>query len=196
MNKGWKDLKRQGLLDIVVKVLSREGLDGLTMDAIAGEAGVAKGTIYSYFKNKQDLVKEAIEATVIPMVEGLTEILKSELPPDERLRTMTLRHLSYFEENRDFFRIFVHDRLAAQQRMKRYRSSRYHDFLQTAAAVIEEGIKLGLFRPIDSFKTAAMMVEADIAVIHQRLLSNQPGPVEVDAALISDVFLHGIQRTL
>lgn len=195
MKKVWKDIKKQGLMDVVVKVLSREGLDGVTMDAVALEAGVAKGTIYSYFKNKQELVKAAIDATILPMHEELFEILKSDSPPDQRLREMSFRHLIYFENHRDFFRIFVHDRFASQRRLKRYRSGRYHRFLEATAAVVEEGIRLGFFRDMDALKTAAMIVEADIAIINQRLLSEKPGPVERDAALVSDVFLHGIQRT-
>lgn len=196
MKKTWKILKKQGLMDIVVRVLCRDGMDGLTMDAVAEEAGVAKGTLYAYFKNKQDLVKEAMEATVKPMVEELLLILKSNLPPEERLRNMIARHLSYFETHRDFFRIFVHDRFAAQRRLKRYRSGRYHEFLETTAAVLDEGIRDGTFRCMDSLKAAAILVESDIAVINQRLLSDQPGPVETDAALISDVFFRGIQRNL
>lgn len=196
MKKVWKAQKKQGLMEIVVKVISRDGADGLTMDAVAEEAGVAKGTLYAYFKNKQDLLKEAIEATVKPMVDELVVVLKSNLSPEERLRKMILMHLSYFEAHRDFFRIFVHDRVAAQQRLKRYRSCRYHEFLENTAHVIDEGVRDGMFRPLDSLKLAAMLVEADIAVINQRLLSDQPSPVELDAALISDVFFHGIQRTL
>lgn len=196
MKKTWKTLKKQGLTEIVVRVVSRDGLDGLTMDAVAEEAGVAKGTLYAYYKNKQDLLKEAIDATVKPLVEELVSILKSALPPEERLQKMILSHLSYFETHRDFFRIFVHDRFAAQQRLKRYRSCGYHEFLETTAEVVDEGIRNGSFRPMDSLKMAAMLVETDIAIINQRLLSDRPGPVELDAALISDVFFHGIQRTL
>lgn len=195
MKKVWKDIKKQGLMDVAVKVLSREGLEGITMEAVALEAGVAKGTLYVYFKNKQELIKEAIDATILPMHEELLEILQSDSQPDQRLREMIFRHLAYFEKNRDFFRIFVHDRFASQRRLKRYQNGRYHRFLEATAAVIGEGIRLGFFRELDALKAAAMLVEADIAIINQRLLSEQPAPVEKDAALVSDVFLHGIQRT-
>lgn len=195
MKKVWKDIKKQGLMDVAVKVLSREGLEGITMEAVALEAGVAKGTLYVYFKNKQELIKEAIDATILPMHEELLEILQSDSQPDQRLREMIFRHLAYFEKKRDFFRIFVHDRFASQRRLKRYQNGRYHRFLEATAAVIGEGIRLGFFRELDALKAAAMLVEADIAIINQRLLSEQPAPVEKDAALVSDVFLHGIQRT-
>jgi AcrR family transcriptional regulator len=196
MRNTWKALKKESLMKIVVQVLSREGLNGVTMDIVAREAGVAKGTLYTYFRNKQDLVKEAIEVTIMPMVEMLTGILDSDLPPDRKLTSMTLNHLLYYEKHRDFFSIFVHDRQAASQRLKRYRSCHYQQFIETVARVIEEGIQLKIFRHLDPNKVAAMLVEADIAVIFQRLLSDHSGPVERDAALITDIFLHGIQRTV
>jgi AcrR family transcriptional regulator len=182
-------------MKVVVQVLSREGLNELTMDTVAREAGVAKGTLYTYFRNKQDLVKEAIEATIAPMVEELTGILRSDLPPDQKLTKMTLRHLAYFEKHRDFFGIFVHDRHVAQRRLKRYKNCQYQEFLDAVAVVIQEGIKAKMFRDFEPHKLAAILVEANISIIFQRLLSEHPAPVERDAALITDVFLHGIQRT-
>jgi AcrR family transcriptional regulator len=196
MHKTWKALKKESLMKIVVQVLSREGLSGVTMDTVAREAGVAKGTLYTYFRNKQDLVREAIEATILPMIEMLNEILSSDLAPDRKLTSMTLNHLLYYEQHRDFFGIFVHDRQAASQRLKRYRSCHYQQFLDRVAKVIQDGIKRQIFRDVDSHKLAAMLIEADIAVIFQRLLSEQSAPVEQDAALITDIFLHGIQRTI
>ena len=196
MQKTWKALKKESLMKIVVQVLSREGLNGLTMDTVAKEAGVAKGTLYTYFRNKQDLVKEAIEATIVPMMQTLNEILVSDLPPDRKLTSMTLNHLLYFEQHRDFFGIFVHDRQAASQRLKRYRSCHYQQFLERVADVLQDGIDQHIFRKFDPSKLAAMLIEADIAIIFQRLLSEQSCPVEEDAALITDIFLHGIQRRI
>ena len=193
--KAWKDLKKETLMKIVVGVLSREGLHDTTMDIVAREAGVAKGTLYTYFRNKEDLVKEAIDTTIAPMLEELTAILKSKLPPDQKLIQMTSRHLSYFEEHRDFFSIFVHDRSREQRRLKRYRSCQYQDFVDAVALVIRDGIEKKIFRDLDHRKIAAMLIESNISVIFQRLfLSDQSVPVESDASLITDVFLHGIQR--
>ena len=196
LNKVWKELKKESLMKIVVQVLSREGLNDLTMDTVAREAGVAKGTLYAYFRNKQDLVREAIDATIAPMHAELTGILKSDLSPDQKLRKMTLSHLSYFEKHRDFFSIFVHDRHNEQRRLKRYRSCHYQDFLETVASVVRDGIRARSFRDVDSKKIAAMLVESNISIIFHRLLSDHPAPVERDAALITDVFLNGIQRSV
>ncbi len=72
MKKAWKELKKESLMKIVVQVLSREGLHDTTMEIVAREAGVAKGTLYTYFRNKEDLVREAIDTTIAPMLDELT----------------------------------------------------------------------------------------------------------------------------
>jgi AcrR family transcriptional regulator len=188
----WKNIKKNGLMSAAVRVLSREGASGLTMDDVAMEAGVAKGTLYVYFKNKQDLLKELVETAIAPMVDELNAILESNASPKERLTSMTQRHLSYFDEHRDFFRIFVHDRMTSLQRLKRYRNSRYQTFVNAIAKVLQTGIEEGEFRSFDSQKVASMWIESNIAMIHLRLLSENPEPSESDAALICDVLLQGI----
>lgn len=188
----WKNVKKNGLMSAAVRVLSREGVSGLTMDDVAMEAGVAKGTLYVYFKNKQDLLKELVETATAPMVEELTTILESKDSPKARLCSMTRRHLSYFDEHRDFFRIFVHDRMTALQRMKRYRNNRYQTFVNAITKVLQTGIEQGEFRSLDPYKVASMWTESNIAMIHLRLLSENPGSSENDAALICEVLLRGI----
>jgi TetR/AcrR family transcriptional regulator, fatty acid metabolism regulator protein len=188
----WKNVKKNGLMSAAVRVLSREGVSGLTMDDVAMEAGVAKGTLYVYFKNKQDLLKEMVETAIAPMVEELTAILESNDSAKARLCSMTQRHLSYFDEHREFFRIFVHDRMTSLQRMKRYRNNRYQTFVNAIAKVLQTGIEQGEFRSLDPYKVASIWTESNIAMIHLRLLSENPGSSENDAALICDVLLRGI----
>jgi TetR/AcrR family transcriptional regulator, fatty acid metabolism regulator protein len=188
----WKNVKKNGLMSAAVRVLSRQGVSGLTMDDVAMEAGVAKGTLYVYFKNKQELLKELVETATAPMVEELTTILESKDSPRARLCSMTQRHLSYFDEHREFFRVFVHDRMTSLQRMKRYRNNRYQTFVNAIAKVLQTGIEQGEFRSLDPYKVASMWTESNIAMIHLRLLSENPGSSESDAALICDVLLRGI----
>jgi len=188
----WECFCRQGIQDAVVRLISREGTSALTMERVAAEAGVAKGTLYVYYKDKTQLLESVKEASMQPMREELFAILEGGLPPDEKLKLFIHRHLGYLDANRDFYRILLWDREIAEAHLKRHQTERYRSYMDRISRVLEEGMRQGIFRRLDPVKMAAMLMEADMAVISQRLWSEKPGPVEEDAELLFDILLHGI----
>jgi AcrR family transcriptional regulator len=188
----WEDFCRKGIRDAVVRVLARSGPGGLTMERVASEAGLAKGTLYLYYKDKQHLLESVKEASLQPLRASLFGLLDGEAPPRRKLEDLVHGHLKYFDENREFFRVLLWERRLLEAHSKRHQSDPYRTYVEKIAAVIRQGIERGDFRPVDPVKVAAMLMEADIAVIGQRLWSETPGPVEDDARLLLDVFLNGI----
>jgi AcrR family transcriptional regulator len=186
-------LTKQLILDAVIRIITREGILGLTMDKVAEETGLAKGTLYRHFKTKTDLVRATIKSCMTPLTDELFEVLDSSLPPDRRLQEMINRHMSYFDRHRDFFRVLFQERSLAQAKLSRYGSKSFWTLLEKAAAVLEEGVRGGLFQPMDALKVSAMLLEASIALISLRLISDTPGPVEDDARALNSVFFHGIE---
>lgn len=187
-------LTRQHIQDAVVRIITRKGVPGLTMDMVAYEAGVAKGTLYHHFKSKSDLLRATKEKCLSQLLDELFGILDSDLPSDKKLEKMTIRHLSFFDEHMDFFRVLLYERSQAQTRLGRDRSSKYWILVEKIAGVLDQGFHSGVFRRLDSLKVAAMIAEANIAVIGQRLFCDHPDPAEKDARILSGFFLHGISR--
>jgi AcrR family transcriptional regulator len=188
-----KELTRRHIQESVVRAVTRVGVQGLTMDGIAREARIAKGTIYLHFRTKAELMRETFDACLAPLFEELGSILDSDLPPDERLRRFTRRHLSYFEDRRDLFRVLLHERSRLQIRADRRRSSLYQKLVAKTAAVVERGVESGMFRRVDPVKLAGMIVDANITVISHRLLENRPDAATEDADFLNGVFMDGIR---
>lgn len=65
--------RRDAIVDAAVTVFAREGFGGAGIDAVAREAGVAKGTVYLYFKSKEELFEEALQAKIVPVVEAFEQ---------------------------------------------------------------------------------------------------------------------------
>ena len=187
-----KELTRRHIQEAVTRAVMRVGVSGLTMDRIAEEAGIAKGTIYLHFRTKNDLVRATIEWCLNPLIDELVVMLESDVPPDERLRRLTEHHLAFFEDRRDLFRVLLHERSRAQTRSDRRRSSLYKKLVEKTAAVIEAGVESGVFRRVDSAKLAGMIVEANISVIGNRLLDDRRCSALEDARFLSGVFMDGI----
>jgi AcrR family transcriptional regulator len=189
----WQEYKRQSIQAAVIRLMCREGLDAVTMDRVAHEVGIAKGTVYLHYKDKQDLLDAVKESAIDPLTAKLEEIVASSLAPSRKLESYALRYLSYFDENRDLFRILLYEREVPRAHGGRFRSSRYKRSVERVAGVIDEGVAEGMFRDdVDSEKAAAMFIESAIALVNHRLLAAERDPVEADADVLAQLFLRGL----
>jgi AcrR family transcriptional regulator len=185
---------RHGILNAAIGLLIREGIQGMTMDGVAAEAGVAKGTLYIYFENKKQMLETAIEASFDPLVRECSAILDGDLAPDRKLKEFSLCHLRFFDEHRDLIRVLFYSRERAYSRKNRYTDARYRALVKQVADVLDEGVRQGLFVPLESMKVATMFVEANIGMVMQRIHDGISGDVEKDTKQITDIFMKGLRK--
>lgn len=190
----WQSFKRQSIQQAVIQLMCREGLPSVTMDRVASEAGIAKGTIYLHYRDKQELLDDVKNSSLDPMIARMDEVFAADATPDRKLQTYSLRYLQYFDERRDLFRILLYEREVTRVQSSRYQGDRYRHLVDQTARTIRDGIKKKIFREVEASGVAAMFVDSNLAIMNQRLLTESPRPVEDDAALISDVFLRGLKR--
>ncbi|MBW2631445.1 MAG: TetR/AcrR family transcriptional regulator [Deltaproteobacteria bacterium] len=187
-------LTRQGILDAAVNLLTREGIQGLTMDRVAAEAGIAKGTLYVYFENKEQMLEAAIDASFDPLVRECSALLDGDLAPDRKLEGFSLCHLRFFDEHRDLIRVLLFDRERTHFGKSRYTDGRYRTSVKRVADVLDDGVRQGLFSTLDSMKVAAMFIEANMGMIMQRIHDGISGDVEKDARQITEIFMKGLRK--
>jgi AcrR family transcriptional regulator len=187
---------KHDILEAAINIISRDGVTGLTMDKIAAEARVAKGTLYVHFQNKQEVVDAAIESSIAPLLEELVDILDSHLTPSDKLRKFTLSNLNFFNTHKELFRVTIYDQDHVADDTKRYRSDRYWDIVGRVASVLEDGMTQGLFMTADPIKMAMIFIEANRAVFVKRLSMKDSEDIESDSNLIFDVFMHGISTNV
>ena len=185
---------RQSILDAAVGLLTSEGIQGLTMDRVATEAGVAKGTLYVYFENKEQILEAAVDACFNPLVREGSALLNGDLAPDRKLEAFSLCHLRFFDEHRDLIRVLFYDREKVHSERTRFNDDRYWTSVQQVGDVLNEGVKQGLFSPLDSMKVATMFIEANVGLVMQRIHDGISGDVEKDAKQIIDIFMEGLRK--
>lgn len=188
----WQDFKRQSIQEAVIQLMCREGLGAVTMERVAQEVGIAKGTVYLHYRDKQALLEAVKDGALTPMMERLDALYDSDLDPLRKLEAYSLRYLGYFDERRDLFRILIYEREVTRASGQRFRGDRYRHLVKRTTDVVRDGIEAGAFRDVDPGKAAAMFVEANFAIMNQRLGGRSDTPVEDDARLISDIFLRGL----
>jgi TetR/AcrR family transcriptional regulator, fatty acid metabolism regulator protein len=189
----WQSYKRQSIQQAVIRLMCREGLKSVTMERVAQEVGIAKGTVYLHYRDKQALLDDVKESSLAPVTAKMDEIFASDSSPERKLQAYTLRYLGYFDERRDLFRILLYEREVVRVHGSRYRGDRYRHLVEEVTKVIEQGMRAASFRKVDARGVASMFVEANFAMLNQRLLTERPRPVEEDAETISDLFIRGLR---
>lgn len=176
--------------------MGRYAMQGTTIDRVAEEAGVAKGTIYLYFNSKDDLVHAAV-------LEGLREIMEETVrsddpakPPIERIRDLILSQYRIEASNQDFLKTLIIGNsldVEVESASGREFMRVYAEFLNFSASIFQAAIDHGAIRPIDPQFAAFMLGEMITGSLRRRLLKLASSPLEADADAVVELFLKGIQ---
>jgi AcrR family transcriptional regulator len=187
-------LKRRRIRDAAVAILSRDGVAGLTMERLAAEVGIAKGTLYLHFPDKRRLLDAVVESSVQPLMDQLHAVLALDFSPGARLAAFSTAYLDYFTQHRKLFRVLLYERRVTEAKAARFQTPRFRKLVDEIAAVIEAGIRAGEFRPLPARDLAVIFLEFHFALTSQRLAGDLPASAAEDAALLSGLFLNGVLR--
>lgn len=102
-------MMKDGIYEAAVRVLTERGAEGLTMDRVAESAGVAKGSLYNYFRSKCELLQFIHEKTIEPARDFLAEVRAAPLPAAEKLQAVVRMWLEHFATNRGIFDFLFND---------------------------------------------------------------------------------------
>jgi len=191
----FNQITRKAIQEAVVNLVTRTGTRRVTMDQVAAEAGMSKGCLYIHFRSKKELLESVKTASFKPLGDQLQEILNGSLTPKQKIESIVNRLLGYFDENRGLFRFLLEEREIAQSPAIRQKNSRYRNFVDRIANVLEDGVATGLFCRMESRKVASIFIESMIAMTARRLLEENPGSVDNDARLLIQVLFQGIALT-
>jgi AcrR family transcriptional regulator len=190
------EFRVQTIQDATMRVIARKGIAAATMQDIADEAGVAKGTIYLYFRDRDELVEKTFENAMSQLHGQIDAALEAEGTFEQRLRAMLAAVTSFFGTNREFFRLYISMRLPEgspqqQRRQKRTCQPQYQARVERVAAVLRKAMDAGEIRETDPRRLALFIIEGSNAVIIERVMSEAP-PSEDDVAFLTETILGGI----
>ncbi len=190
-----EEYRIQSLRDAAARVVSRDGVSGATMQAIADEAGVAKGTIYLYFKDRNALltsVSDALFDEVLSRVEGL---FAKKQPFATTFRELVETDLRFFAENHELLR-FYHEMVERERGSREHRERHpvHNKYMEALTAFFERAMKRREIRRQDPARLARFISEGIISILLRRLMEPAPPPIEADVELIAGTILHGVER--
>ena len=193
-----QEFRIQSIRDAAMRVIARKGMAAATMQEIADEAGVAKGTIYLYFRDRDDLVEKAFESAMSDLHNRVEEALETPGTFEAKFRAVLAAQIGFFQANREFFRLYISLRYPEgtaqqQRRQKRHCQPQYKSRVERIAAVLQEAMDRGEVRRMDPMRLALFIIEGSSAVIIERVLDEAPPTEEADIELIAGTILGGIR---
>jgi TetR/AcrR family transcriptional regulator len=179
-------------------VFAERGYQGATLEEIAQRAGMSKATIYIYYKNKDDLFLQVVEELVNMAMAITAEEAATSKPPIEKLYAMVRNKMAFYERERDFFRIYLNEKhgleIAPKDPHKQALREMYLQGIHTLAKVIQEGMDVGVVRPMDSRRLAFFLQEMMSTLQVHRFQGKAKTTVEEDVEQLLELFLNGARQ--
>lgn len=146
MGTGEQEEKRSRILDAAEHVFARRGFHGARVTDIARRAGVADGTIYLYFKNKDDLLVSLFEDRMSRVNSMLQQTLEQTSGARARLERFLAEYLALADERPSLAEVMSIELRSSSKFMKEYKNFKFLEFLSLVARVVEEGQQEGAIR--------------------------------------------------
>jgi TetR/AcrR family transcriptional regulator, fatty acid metabolism regulator protein len=188
-----KTAKKQLILQAAVEVFGRSSFDDASICDIARKAGVAEGTIYQYFKNKQDLFffiprekTKAFTAQLDLHLEGVTDV-------SEKIRKFVWYYLHFFKTNPDYARSLMLEMRVSRgfTKSKSYKGVR--TFTNRALDILKEGQEQGVIRrDVDVYLSRQLLLGILEHVVTRWLLKGEKEDILQYHEQVGDLVLNGI----
>jgi len=187
--------KYQRILDAAVAVFAEKGFFTSRISDIADRASVADGTVYLYFKNKEEILMTAINTAFDAFMRHARTELEKLPNPADRLHRLAFLHLDALGSNRNLAVVFQMELRQSTRFLSEFSHHHMVEYLSLARTAISDGQASGIFRQAVPAKVAANcffgaldeMVTSWVLNEHEYRLANV-------ADAVVDIFLNGMNR--
>lgn len=170
-----QDFRTRSLLESTRRLIASEGFDAVTMERVGEEAGITKGAIYLYFRNKDQMILAAVEDIASEIVRTIERRVDSQAGPWERLCQLIRAQLETMEENKALLRTLLLDRRLIRGGRRSFSTRRLLKYRQRhereIRAALESGIRSKVFHPVETARAAFYINEMTISTAQRRLLA-------------------------
>jgi len=145
------------ILETAIRLFREKGYHATSVQDIADQVGLQKGSLYHYITSKEELLARIIAEGLQGYAQALEEIVAQPLPARERFARAVRHHISMIAENLGIYTVFLRERHALTGQQRRLVAASMRHYQALFERTIREGIARGEFRPV-SPRLAAMAV--------------------------------------
>jgi len=188
---------RDAILDATDRLLTRYGYKKMTIDDLAQEVGIGKGSVYLHFSSKEEIALSHIDRIIERLKKNLASIAEKPIPADERVKQMLVERVLFRFDSVQHYSQSLNDLLAyirpsLLERRKQY----FEEEAKIFARVLNDGQTSGVFRMENSLDTARSMLTATNSLLPYSLSTDELGKrndLKSRSLAIAELLLSGIE---
>ena len=194
-----QEWRRQDILNAAERLFSENGFFKTSMAEIAESAEFAIGTVYQFFKSKEDIYISLIENKMEDYAGLMETRLAEAISFPDKLQAVIRTKLEYFEQNRNFFRIYVSEWAGFEWTVKSALGEgcwkRYQEQLDLVEGILQSGITQGEFRNMNPKEAAFALHGMLNSTIYLWILQPTPSDSLVSKSTsLFTLYLHGVSN--
>jgi TetR/AcrR family fatty acid metabolism transcriptional regulator len=185
--------KPQQIIEAAVRVFARKGYYNSRVSDIAREAGIAAGTIYLYFKTKDDILVTLFRDKMAEFVGALRKAIVGEPDAASKVRRLVSLHFRMLEENPDLAEVVQVELRQGQKFFRGASSQEIGAYFALIGSVLDEGVAERRFRSDLPVKVATKMLFGAMDQMATSWVLGKRGYQLVDTAdAVAEIFLQGV----
>jgi AcrR family transcriptional regulator len=190
------EMRRNQILIAATDVFANEGYEKANTDEIAKIAGLGKGTLYRYFKSKEDLFLSVVQSNFIRLADTTLISIKSSPDPVKQIECLITGFLSFFDKNPKFRKIMiqVHEQSSIHKRIANIMCEHYFSEMKKLEEIIKTGIKLGSIKNINPEKAISILMSILSGILHMHIFYKKKQKLMYNAPVVLKIFFTGIIR--
>jgi len=187
--------KRRRILDAAVSVFAQNGFYNAKVSQIAKEAGVADGTIYLYFKNKEDILIQVFIDAMDEILRRQEEALAAITDPVLKLRTFIRVHFASVAESRAMAEVITVELRQSSKFMRNTDMKPFGRYLAMIARIVDDGVRAEAFSPGSDPRLIARAIFGAVDELAlEWAMSDRHASLDEASSHVADLFLSGLVR--
>ena len=185
--------KREAILRAAIKVFANRGYFSSKVADIAGEAGIADGTVYLYFRSKDDILHSIFDRAMAEFIDEGRRQLAEIKDPVERIRRIAQLHLEKLGADRNMAIVFQVELRGSTKFMEQFSAAGFGEYLDIIRKTVADGQAAGVFRPdLKPIVAAKILYGALDEMVTNWILSKRSYPLAPMADEVLKVFFGGV----
>ncbi|MCK4993770.1 MAG: TetR/AcrR family transcriptional regulator [Candidatus Omnitrophica bacterium] len=187
-------MRQKQILDAAAEVFSKNGYARTQVDEIANRAGLGKGTVYRYFKDKKNLFLSVADKGIENLKDLVLEAMVKEKEPLDKIKKAIETYLKFFEDNSSLIGILIHEQSEFQKRIQKRYFDHYYEHINKMEEVFRQGITKGQIKKIDVGGAIGILTNMLNGLVYMWQIEGRKYPIAEKVPMLLKIYFSGIVK--